>query len=113
MVLIAPLCPADFQYDCLPFHVAQLSERLAKRLDDVPARSGSATESATNPRNIRLRLCSGGERPLDCCAPEKCDEITPPHATPRSTWMPEYQMADPSGKAIGAPQSAEAREVGC
>src|SRR5262249_42817991 len=30
--------------------------------------------------------------------------------SPRSTQMPEYQMTDPSAKAIAASQSAEARE---
>jgi hypothetical protein len=46
-------------------------------------------------------------------AAEKCNELTPAHACPRSTRMPEYQMANPGAKAIAASQSVEARKVGC
>src|SRR5262249_5727903 len=105
--LKAPLRPAEFQYDRLRFHVAQLSEPLPKRLH-APARSG--TLNHTNPRDFRLRLCSASERPDEGRATNQRNELPTPHETPRSTRMPEYQMAEPSAKAIAAPQSAEARE---
>src|SRR5262249_10297270 len=59
---------------------------------------------------------------IDCCARAvQGQAATPPRSvmnsrrltrSPRSTRMPEYQMADPSAKAIAASQSAEARTVG-
>src|SRR5262245_34812135 len=109
----AILSPAGFQYDCLPFYVAQLSERSPKCLEDVLVDGGSVGKNAANSRDFWLRLRRGGERPPDRCAAEKCDELTPPHAIPRSTRMPEYQMSHMSTKAIAASQFAEARDVGC
>jgi hypothetical protein len=73
---------AEFQYDCLPFDVAQLSERLPKHLYEVLAGHESAGENATNPGDSRLRLCRASERPPDHCAAEKCDELTPLHPIP-------------------------------
>jgi len=65
----------------LPFDVAQLPQRLPKRLQEVLG-GPSAGENDTNPRDFRLRLCKGGERPPNRCAAEKCDELTPLHAIP-------------------------------
>ena len=73
---------SGIRYDSLPFDVAQLSKPLPKRLDVMLGHRGSAAESKTNPRDFRLRLCRARERPPCRCAAEKCDELTPPHATP-------------------------------
>src|SRR5262249_32416880 len=58
-------------------------------------------------------LKAGTKRPRRHRAAEQGYELTPPHATPRPTRMPEYQMADPSAKANAAQQSAGARDVSC
>src|SRR5262245_44482390 len=44
-------------------------------------------------------------------AAENCDEITPPHAMPPISWMPEDQMADHSSKAIAASRGVGASDV--
>jgi len=70
------VCPSTY------FDVAEVSQPLPKRLDVVLVGRGNDAENETNPRDFRLRLCRGGERPPDRCAAEKCDELTPPHAIP-------------------------------
>jgi hypothetical protein len=75
-----------------PSHSISSSARasMPKRLDVVlvtgqasmQVRRESAAQNVTNPRDFRLCLCRGGERPPDRYAAEKCDELTPPHATP-------------------------------
>src|SRR5262249_13714302 len=53
------------------------------------------------------------ERPRGRHSAHQRDDLAPPHSTPRSTRMPEYQMSHTSTKAFAAVQIAKARDVGC
>jgi hypothetical protein len=51
------------------------------------------------------------ERPSNCRAAKKGDEITPPHASPPIPAQPKNQMLNANTKAIAASQSVQARDV--
>ena len=104
------LCPADFQYDCLPFYVAQLSERLPKRLEEVLARREGALKAQAT-RGI-FGVCPEVASDHSTAAPPK--NVMKSRRLTRPPDLRECQSIRwHSGKAIAAPQSAEVRDVSC
>src|SRR5262249_34677439 len=75
--LRAPLGPADFQRDRLPFDVAQVSESVPERLE--PARGRGIAAKVTDPGDFWRGLCAAGQRP-GRSAGEQSDEGTPLHS---------------------------------
>src|SRR5262245_653104 len=103
---------AGFDSHVLAFDVTRFLQAFAERCTKTwHNHSGCPGAEEPDHRHLGL-LCTCAEWARDRCAAEKCDELTPLHATPRSTRMPEYQMADARTKAIIASRSAGARDVG-
>src|SRR5262249_34884577 len=82
---------------------------LAECRNHVRVRTGGTRVHEPDHLHRRL-LRTRGEWPGDRRTSSKCDELPPPHATPRSTRMPEDQMANSSAKAIVAAQIAKAHQ---
>src|SRR5262245_7422979 len=109
-----PLGISVFNYEVAILDVTEVTQSLTEGLARLGISGQVLPQPAYSSDLVRL-LGVRGDRPPNRRAAEKCDELTPPHAMPPITWLPEYQMADHSAKAIAASRSAGASGVclGC
>src|SRR5262245_542128 len=72
--------------DVLPFNPPELAQPLPESVKEMWVSGGRGEREITYPVYLRRLLRLGGvrcgEQPPDRPAAEKCDELTPPHATP-------------------------------
>src|SRR5262249_34064204 len=102
-----PLSISVFNYEVATLDVTELTQSLTEGLARLGIRSQVDAQPSYSSDLGRL-LGVRGDRPPNRRAAKKCNKLSPPHVTPRSTRMPDYQMLHASTKAIAASRSAGA-----
>src|SRR5262245_35395805 len=91
-------CPAIFDGDILALDVAGLGQTLAERCYLVHIAVRRSTVDKANPPLRRL-LDAGRDR-QHRRAPQRCDELAPPHRSPAPRWKNAGSISAPRSQAV-------------